>query len=508
MSESELKSFDLKITIGLVEEDGLPKLSIKESFNMPREELLVKLPNVFLRTDRLYDRISDLKVSGMGKLKYHRSDPSVLLLENPAGDRVEISYLFGPYDQRSNSKQESFSAPIIRDQYFQFVGLMALAYPYSLVNAKPFPLTLTWDLPQGFQTINSFGFDERKQAVTTDFDKLRDGLFVAGKDMRFYKLNVHDRPVYISIEGNFSKISDKDFIDTINKLILTQRETWQDFDFPYFFINIISNPQPCSGNIKFAGTAHTNSFRAFFPSDCAFLPEMKQLISHELMHMWIGKKIKVGQERGNIDGKWFTEGWTDYFGRLLAYNADILTESQYFDSLNRQLEKYSASAENQKTLNEQVQRMYRRNISNRDLEDVPYQQGEIMALSLNKQIKMASNHNYSLTDVVREMLKEAKLAGGVKNFSINEIARIVDKFDANAKNSFLPEYAKIEGGDILYPPNLEQCRMAQSQKFSRYVPRRTYSRPIISYGPSFGSCHMWLNEKRSVEQKPTDLVRL
>ncbi len=490
-TDKELAQFDFKIEVELVSLAGEPQLKIKESFIMPRSEIMFKLPSIFLRTDRLYDRMSNVKVSGSAVLSYHRRDPSIILIEQEPGKRVELSYYYSPYDERNYpGKQESFSAPIIRYDYVQFVGLMALAYPLPLMESKSFSLDFQWKMPSGFQMFNSFGATSQ-QKIITDFDKLRDSLFVAGSKMRSYELQVLGRPVYVSIESNFLRINDESFIEVIKKLLVTQRKTWQDDDFPYFFINILSNQQPCSGNIKFAGTAHTNSFRAFFPSDCPFLPEMKQLISHELTHMWIGKKIKVGKERGHIDGKWFTEGWTDYFGRLLAYNAQVLTETEYFDSLNRQLEKYSVSSAKYKPLYELVDTMYKREYSSRDLEDVPYQQGEIMAINLNQIIKKSSNFRYSLKDVVRKMLKEAKLAGGVKNFSPSEIAQIVDEYDQGASNTFNAEYSKIEEGQNLYPLNLDDCQILQ--KRSSRFPNSSGKEQVISYARARGSCERWLN---------------
>lgn len=493
MNSDELSKFNFKINVSMVDHNGSTNLEIKESFVMPRGEILIKLPSIFLRTEKLYDRISNLKASDNVKISVSKKDPSLLLIEHEKGKLVEFSYHFSPSDPRNYpQKQEHFSAPIIRDDYFQFVGLMALAYPLPLVGVENFPIEMTWDLPSGFQVFNSFGAGNFNQSFTTDFDKLRDALFVAGNSMRTYNINVRNQPVIITLEGDWTKITDSSFVDTIQRLLITQRETWQDDDFPYFFINILSNPQVCAGNIKFAGTAHTNSFRAFFPSGCSFMPEMKQLISHELMHMWIGKKIKVGKERGHIDGKWFTEGWNDYFGRLLAYNAGVLTEKEYFDSLNRQLEKYSVSTENQRPLEDLVSRMYKREYSNRDLEDVPYQQGEIMALNLNKIIEQSSGFKYSLKSVIREMLAQAKKSSGVKNFTVSEIAQIVDDYDAGASNTFNTEYQKIEKGELLFPPNLDGCRMVQMKTSGQYVSAILDTNSVLSYGPPMGSCAKWL----------------
>lgn len=486
----ELANFDWKISISFGFLNNEPRLYIKQSFIMPRPELTLMMPDTFLRKERLYQQIEDLSVSTGGSLQAHPRQPAVKYLLAPPGDRVEISYYFRPDNPIPyGTAQESFSAPIIRDDFFQFVGLMALIYPIAIVRAQSFPLTLEWDLPEGFVVYNSYGPELNVQHVTTDFDRLRDSLFVAGKNMRNYRIEVLNRPVYLTFQGAWTRISPKNFIDTIGALLEEQRRTFRDDNFPYFLVNLLSVKDSCNGNVKFAGTAHPNSFRAFFPSQCDFLPEMKQLISHELMHIWIGKKIKVGRERHHIDGKWFTEGWTDYFGRILAYRAGVINEQEYFDSLNRQLGKYYESSERLVTLRNLVQRMYKRGFSNRDLENVPYQQGEIMAWRLNMHIKKSSKGRYNLDDVIRDLLAEADRAGGSKNFSVAEIAAAVDRYIPGV---FMGEFNKVLHGGLFIPPNLGNCRTASNSYLTASATRARRNGEVISYGPQLNSCDYWL----------------
>lgn len=491
--DAEITELDWKIETALVEVRGEPRLQFIQSFKMPREKIILRLPDTFLRKERLFQRIEHLSVSDNAHLSPYQRLESVRILEAPIGSRVELSYLYRPDDPISYAvAKETFSAPIIRGDYFQFVGLMALIYPNALINAKPFSLTLEWRLPKSFNAYNSYGAKIERQKVTTDFDRLRDAFFVAGSNLRETVVNVRNQPVTITFEGSWDRIPDEDFVNAISRVIAKQREIFNDDKFPYFFVNLLSVDDDCTSNIKFAGTAHPNSFRAFFPNgeDCNFSPEMKHLIAHELMHMWIGKKIKVGKERGHIDGKWFTEGWTDYFGRISAYRAGVLTEEEYFQTLNRQLEKYYVSSERMVTLKGLVDRMYKRGQSNRALEDVPYQQGELMAMLINKDIKLASQFTRSLDDVIKQMLVIAENAGGSKNFTFEEIDDIVGNY---ASRTFRDSFSKIIHGRTLLPPQLGNCRAPKASNYTRFLKvAQRQPETIYYYGKSALTCERWL----------------
>lgn len=492
LTSDELKALDAKIEISLGFVNGKPRLQFNESFVMPRESLVFKLPDTFLRKEALYERIEGLSVSSGGRLFSHFKEKSIKILEHPPGQRVTISYSFRPDDPITyTAEKETFSAPIIRPDYFQFVGLMALIYPIALSGVEQFSLTFEWHMPSDFAVYDSYGANMKSQTILTNVTKLMDSLFVGGSNLRKKDIDVRGRPVHIVLQGTWSMITDDELVDVVQRLLSTQREIWRDDNFPYFLISFLSMGEGCQGPTKFAGTAHINSFRAFFPNGCKLSADMKQLISHELMHMWIGKKIKVGKARGHIDGKWFTEGFTDFFGRIIAYRAGVLSEKEYFASLNRQLEKYYISNERFITLKNLVHRMYRRGYSNRALEEVPYQQGEIMAWRLNQHIKQASGFRYSLDDVIRDMLTEADRAGGSRNFVIDDIVNIVNNY---APGSMREEFSKIKYGGLLIPPKLTDCSIPQARYFTKYLttePHPTMD-AIVYYGTRLHSCDRWL----------------
>ena len=480
--KQDIDALDLNITISLLKgNDHKPRLKIVQSFVMPSDSLYLRLPENFMRNNNLYDRIEGLETSSSAKLYHHEKYPQIKRIDFRQHERVTLTYLYKPDKIRANADdKEVFSAPIIRDDYFQFIGIMMFILPVGLEDSKTdIKLKLNFDLPDNFLAFSSFA-DSKEQNIVASIAKIRDALFIGGSHIRAYQVDILGHPVHITMQGQWNYINDNEFIDVTSKLLKEQRKTWNDDNYPRFLVHYSAkNNAPC---LKIKGTAHTDAFRAIFPDSCQFKPDLRQLISHELMHMWIGKKIKLGQSpRGRMDGKWFSEGFTDYYGRLLAYRAGILTEDQYFTTLNTQTEKYYRSKERNRNLAYVIEHMYSKN-SNHELEQLPYQQGELMAIILNKAIKEI-NSNYSLDNVIKDMITLAETEDD-NLLSVAQIETIINKY---APNIFAQEYNKIVNGDLLILPDLPQCRDTK-----RYIDTTTLLPGLRYSHHSLGNCNQWL----------------
>jgi predicted metalloprotease with PDZ domain len=471
LSKEEIAMMNFKIDISHGFKNNEPRLIIEESFSIPRKRFGLQLPNNFMRQDRLFDQIEDLEVTN-AELFSHEKLPYIKLIKTDGDERVTLRYLVKPLIK------ENFSSSIIRDNYFQFVGSMLLITPIALDPDSDFNVSFNWNLSDKFKILNSFGCFDKGQYFSSSLNKLWDALFVGGSDIRYKKIIINKNPIHIVFNGYWNKFNDDDLTNMVNKLITLQRNTWNDNNFPYFLVSFLSLDKECSSRVNYAGTAHQNSFRAYFPQDCPLLSEMNELISHELMHMWIGKKIIVGQERGKIDGKWFTEGFSDYYGRLMAYRAGLINENNYFNSLNRELENYSLSSEKHTSLSGLVSRMYKKESSSIELEKLPYQQGELMAINLNKDIKIASNFKYSLDNVIKDMLNEAKNNGQSKNFSIDELDSIFKRY---LTTGIKPYLTKIINGEVINPTKLIGCKELTTKKTTSFRQTVQYITNTIFY---------------------------
>lgn len=483
----EMENLDYEITFSFVMRNGEPRIKVEQSFNMPRTQWGLQLPNSFMKKEALYRQIEDLKVSN-GQYFNNDEYSYVKLVKTSSTQKTSLTYYIKP----ESSREESFTSPLIEQNFFQFIGSMAIVNPIPIDVDREFDLTINWNVPQDFTLFNSFGAFSETQNVKTSIAKLWDSLFLGGNTIRYQKKEIQGYPVYIAFEGYWDKIKDDKLADIVTKLLETQRKSWGDFDFPYFLISFLSVDADCSATVYYAGTAHQNSFRAYFPKSCKFMPEMSILISHELMHVWIGKKIIVGKERGKIDGKWFTEGFSDYYGRIMAFRAGLLNIRSYFLSLNRDLESYFTSSENKTGLADLINRMYKTGKSNRELEKLPYQEGQIIALRLDKEINKQSNFTASLDDAMKEMLGIAKRNGGSKNFSFDEINSVFSKYISGGMLKYLKS---IVNGKILVPPTLDNCASIKNNNFTKYRIKNFYTTSKIFNYEVTGderSCKKWL----------------
>lgn len=485
-TKDELSSLDLNISVSLAQnKQGHSRLIIEESFNPVREYMGLQLPNNFMRQKNLFELIENLHVDN-AEIVNHETMPFVKLLKTNK-KKITLRYAIKPF------VEENFTSPVIKNDYFQFVGSMALITFIALEPETSFNIRFTWNLPKEFQIFNSFTQEQQSHKQEVSLNKLWDSLFLAGSNLRAFDMRINNNPTYIVFNGYWDKMKDEYLIETLKKLITTQRNTWQDHNFPHFLVSFLSLNKDCNNKVQYAGTAHQNSFRAYFPRTCPFMAEMYELISHELMHTWLGKKIVVGKERGKIDGKWFSEGFCDYYGRLMSYRADLISEDVYFNSLNKEIEHYFLSSALNTSLYELVDKMYKES-SNNDLEKLPYQQGELIAIELNKIIKNNSNQRYSLDDPIRDMIKEANNNNGYKNFGINDIKNIFKKYiNTDIIDSFL---SKIINGQPIIPTKFPGCKdlVIKTKPSFKKTPIYT-NNPIFYYKDSIydnDTCSKWL----------------
>lgn len=469
-SKEDLEAFNGQLDFSLKESVNNPKLQIEFSFNAPkRNTVYLHLPSSFLKESNLYKRIINLKLLSQGSME-ETTTPNIWMVKKANNDQVKIAYDIEKGEKPKG--QESFFAPIIRNDFWQMVGAMGLVLPTYLFsndinNDSEFELTINAHLPVGFSFFHSFGAQENKQKIKVSLHDLRDSLFLAGKNINRQKILIRDKPVYITFNGEWELFNRDDLAKDIAKLINIQRKVFNDDDFPYYLVNILELKDNCQDGTNFAGTAHKNAFRAYYPKKCPLSPAIKQLISHELVHTWIGKKIRVGKKRAGVDGKWFTEGFADYYGRILALKAGVISPQEYFISLGNMITHYYNSKENRETFSGYQSRAYTpsetfEKSTNNDLEQLPYEQGEILAHNINYSIKQ-KNKKYSLSNAILDMLSTIEKEKGFKIFSMQEIDYTIAKY-----NNFgiTPFFKYILHGDIMFAPDqLQSCALLYKSAF-------------------------------------------
>jgi predicted metalloprotease with PDZ domain len=244
------------------------------------------------------------------------------------------------------------------------------------------PVTVRFDwtgMPSDWAIATSFGAGlDRASRCQQHSGKLRDlddALFTAG-DFRLHPFPVGNRMVMLAIRGKWT-FSDDDAAVAIGQAIRSVREFFGDENFPYFVVTLNQTDVDLGSS---DGTGFQNGFSLYFPPS-AVLKAPTTLIVHEAFHAWNPGRMG-GWSADNDRLTWFYEGFTDYYGGILALRDHLISLPDYVQELNTVLRSYETAP-------------------------TPYNRGRRMALWLNHQIREDSGHTKSLDDVMKDMVRES-----------------------------------------------------------------------------------------------------
>lgn len=314
------------------------------------------------------------------------------IIRHPANSKIKLQYRVEEI-RGSDIELGNHYMVTLNKQYFHFLGETFFIVPsenfYSVYNFR-----ISWvHMPQNWNLANSFGVNEKEQFVSLPLWKFRYSVFTGG-DFRINKKTVGSNPVYIAIRGNWG-FSDNQFSDMIYSIIKSERDFWQDHQFPYFLTTVI----PIDGSGDQGGTGRTNSFALFLSNDRVLDYRIKRLLAHETFHTWLGAKITFSEPEHIL--YWFKEGFTDYYARLILLRTNLISLENYADEYNKVLKKYYTSP----VRFENNSRIEKEFWSDSDIMNLPYQRGDIIAHNLNAVIQNNSNGKKSLDNLMLDIFK-------------------------------------------------------------------------------------------------------
>lgn len=396
----------------------------------------IRLPSQWAGQRRFYEAV---KLVGPRARHVSIGDsvsPSLKVVSHPPRAVLTIRYRISEHGSGDLRDFPSCHWPILRDDYFHFIGAACFIHP-DWDDARPRRIILRWEnVAEGWALCNSFGADERVQVFTKTLSQLRHAVYLGG-DFRVNKVVIKNRPAYVALRGRWN-FSDRQFSRVVRKIVEAERCFWNDHDFPYYLISLIPTNQPPH---SFGGAALTDSFAAFVSSDKPVEWSLKHLLAHELFHTWNGGKIRAQQPEELV--YWFTEGFTEYYSRLLLLRAGLITFEEYVETYNRVILDYYVSP---------LRRVGNRRIlkefwKDEKLRAVPYQRGDILAHNWNARIRTDSRGRRSLDDLMAELFRVAE--GGscaISPVAVNEFLRASVGYDASRD---IKRY--IEDGQLIAP---------------------------------------------------------
>ncbi len=360
-------------------DDNTNKLSIELNFiNKKKKNTRLEFPTKWGGALALNKAITieDLQ----GGFIADTSDWRAIIISHDKKTSISLKYSVEVEQRADETKNHSdLYRPIRAEDILHFIGATVFVIPQLNEEAE---IRLDWHIPQGWNVHNSYGSDERIQKIETVLSEWKNAVFWIG---RYHKnsFSVSGNPVYTVFDDANWSFSQAAFNAMLHDVMKYQRDFWNDHDFPYYTVTLTTYPLKEKG-YSFMGTGLNNSF-SLYASKNAQLDDIMYLLMHELLHEWIGQQIKNGDPEEEY--YWFSEGFTDYFTYLLAFESGLATREACLEKMQKKVTDYYTSPV--------------RDVSNSEIFDnffskhhtygrIPYDRGSAFAMYLDHLIRLQS----------------------------------------------------------------------------------------------------------------------
>ena len=350
---------------------------------------------------------------------------------------------------------------IIADKYAYLLGNQIFIYPLDIEDAD---ITVRIEAPQGWRTVASW--QKQKDVYhPASFNKLADSMLASG-DYRIYHFDVDSTKVTLAIrwaQGDYDEM----IIELIERLLSANGQFFGMF--PASKVTVICN-QFGTGNEQGIGLGGSGAGDGVVLALTGRLSEdnldgLYHLLSHELLHWWISGSVT------DESTYWFSEGFTDYYTRLMKRRIGLISREQWYDKLYQVWQKV---CENPKVRELSLREASLSYFDDRAARRLCYDKGMCLAFILDVKIRRYTKNRRSLDDVMRKMAQYMKEHG--LTFYESEIFSAIDEAAGHSLKDFYQRYVY---GTHAWP-------------FKRYLKLagmaiQEYTQSYLGYGFSFGT---------------------
>jgi len=376
--------------------DATLSLDVTVSFRLPgSRSTRVVLPSEWQGQMQLYRAIHDLEALSQGTVIRNGETASSRQITFSPGQVVKLHYRVAK-DWEGKIDSSSYFRVMLDRSYFQVSGRNFLVYP-DLPDDEVLPIFLEWKgLPTEWSVVDSLAGNSTCQSLSTRLIKLSNGLFVGG-ELRINRLIVEGEPVYFVTRGQWG-FTDSAFGNLVQKIVAAERDFWHDTAVPSYVITLLPSDD-AAGN--YGGTALEDSFALFMSRDATLDFNTKFLLAHEMFHSWnAGKLGEIQQETPY----WFTEGFTDYYARLLLLRAGLISSEESARDVDSLYHEYLASP----VLHVTGRRVREQFYDDPGVQRIAYLRGDLLALRWDQLIRERSGGKESLDAAMRGLFEQAK----------------------------------------------------------------------------------------------------
>ena len=277
--------------------------------------------------------------------------------------------------------------------------------------------------------------------VAADFDTLVDSPILAGT-LSVHEFAVDGKRHSLVSAGDTGGFDGARAATDFETLVREHQRFWGALPYErYVALNVIGEDRGAlehkNSAVLMTASGATRTRRAYV----RFL----SVLSHEFFHAWNGKRLRP-VELGPFDyekeapsrGLWIVEGFSDYYGDLLAHRAGLMTRAEFLGNLSAAIE------EVQTTPGRHVQsvelasfdawiKYYRPDENSANSSISYYSKGAVLAFLLDARIRRLTNGARSLDDVLRAAYDKYS---GTRGFTSDQFREVVEQVAGTKQTDF------------------------------------------------------------------------
>lgn len=364
------------------------------------------------------------------------------VITHDPNQEIRISYeLVQDWSLQSYKRHRAY----IQKNLIKFSTACALVTPVY-VNPHMKITFLFSGLPQNWFALSSFG-NSRLHLYEGNPNALKNGFIVMGSRDHSRVLNcaIGAQTVQVVLTGK-ADFTDSEFCQIIKKIIPYQREFFNDYNFSFYTVLLMSLPsedKTNSTNWQSAGTCFHNAVDLFCTENTP-LKSLKKLCAHEFFHAWNGNKINSSSDEHNY---WFSEGFTEYYALVTALRSGLFSFSEFITSCNEICAAYYIS----RVINASNAKIAKEFWYTEDMNRLPYNRGFMYALQLNFLIKQQSQNRCSLDNLIKDLYDHCQK--NREKFSVRLFNQLATKYIPQGILLQLEKYIE-KGETISFIPEL------------------------------------------------------
>lgn len=358
-------------------------------------ETRLVLPQEWAGSQELWRHLSDVRVEGAAAVR--EAGPAVRVIAHEPGAPLTVRYRVTSAWTSEPGFEYEKARPLILPGWFFFHGEGVFAAPEGRQEAparfawKGFPAD--WTLASDLDHLSDAG---RPGTV----DDVVESVAMGGPDLQVFRRDVDGAPLRVAVRGTW-RFTPEAFADAVETIIRAENELWGAPARP-FFVPMAPLGGGESG-YSYTGTGRGDAFSV--ASTPAFeLAGARRFLAHEVLHTWIPLELGGDLEQEEPLGKWLGEGFADFYAAQVLLRTGQWSLDEYVADLNQTLLRYGTSPARQATAADLLQRFW----SDQAVQQLPYDQGHLLAHLLAHRIRQASGGRLGLHDVLRQQQIRAR----------------------------------------------------------------------------------------------------